>query len=77
MKPFIMLNKKVGTAAKNEFARTFKLRIISIFEKAMENIRNRKDVKLVVSLEKYAKYVMKQNFKDGIYFRKSCVLYSW
>ena len=36
----------------------------------MENIRNHKDMKLVTSQEKYAKYVMKPNFKDGHLFSK-------
>lgn len=47
MNPFIMLKKKIRTAAKNEFGKDiFKLMINSVFEKTMENVRNRKDVKL-------------------------------
>ena len=37
----------------------------SAFGKAMENIRNHKDMKLVTSEQKYKKYVMNPNFKDG------------
>ena len=40
----------------------------SAFSKTMENIRNHKDIKLVASLQKYAKYVMKPNFKDEYHF---------
>ena len=42
----------------------------SVFGKTMENIRNHKDMKLATSQEKYAKYVMKPNFKDGYPFSK-------
>ena len=37
----------------------------SVFGKTMQNIRNHKDMKLVTSKQKYEKYVMKPNFKDG------------
>ena len=42
----------------------------TIFGKAMENIRNHKDIKLVTSEQKYQKYVMKPNFKGGHPFSK-------
>ena len=42
----------------------------SVFGKAMENIRNHKHMKLVTSKEKYTKYVMKPNFKDGHSFSR-------
>ena len=66
MKPYIMLNTKLRTSAKNEFETDFfKLINNSVYGKTMENIRNHKDMKLVTSKEKYAKYVLKPNFKDG------------
>ena len=66
MKPYIMLNTRLRTTAKKEFEKDFfKLMKNSIFGKMMENIRNQKDMKLVTSQEKYAKYVMKPNFKYG------------
>ena len=42
----------------------------SVFGKTMQNIRNHKDMKLVTSKQKYEKYVMKPNFKDGRPFSK-------
>ena len=71
IKPYIMLNTKLRTSAKNEFEKDFfKLMNSSVFGKTMKNIRNNKDVKLVTSQEKYAKYVMKPNFKDCHSFSK-------
>ena len=69
--PYIKLNTRLRTAGKNEFEKDFfKLMNSSVFVKTMENIRNHKDKKLVVNREKYAKYVMKPNFKDGHSFSK-------
>ena len=71
MNPYIMLNTRLRAAAKNEFENDFfKFMNNSVFGKTMENIRNDKDMKLVTSQEKYAKYVMKSNFKDGYPFSK-------
>ena len=66
IKAYIMLNTRLRIASKNEFEKDFfMLMNTSAFGKTMENIRNHKDMKLVTSREKYAKYVMKPNFKDG------------
>ena len=71
MKPYIMLNTRLRTAAKNEFEKDFfKLMNNSVFGKAMENIRNHKNIKLVTSEKKYKKYVLKPNFKDSRAFSK-------
>ena len=71
MKPYIMLNTRLRTAAKNEFEKDFfKLMNNSAFRKTMENIRNHKDMKLVTSKQKYQAYVMKPNLKDGHPFSK-------
>ena len=71
MKPYIMLNTRLTTAAKNEFEKDFfKLMNNSAFGKTMENIRNHKNMKLVASDQQYQKYVMKPSFKNGYPFSK-------
>ena len=60
MKPYIMLNNKLRTDAKNEFEKdVFKFLNNTIFGKTTKNIKNHKDMKLLASQEKYTKYVSK------------------
>ena len=71
MKPYIILNTRLRTSAKNQSENDFfKLMNNSVFGKTMGNIRNHKDMNQVKSQEKYARYVMKPNFKDGNPFSK-------
>ena len=71
MKPYIMLNTRLRANANNEFEKDlFNLTSNSVFGKAMENIRNLKDMKLVTIEQKYQKYVMKPNFKGDYSFSK-------
>ena len=70
-----MLNTKLRTTVKIELQKyLFKFMNNSVSGKTMENIRNRKDMKLVTSGEEYVKYVMQLNFKVGNLFKKNYFL---
>ena len=74
MKPYIDMNTNLRTQAKNNFEKDFyKLMNNSVFGKTMENIRNRVDVKLVNSEEKFLKLVAKPNFKSRKIFNKNLI----
>ena len=63
LKPYIDMNTKLRTKAKNNFEKDFfKLMNNAVFGKTMENIRNRVDVKLVNDIVKARKLVAKPNF---------------
>ena len=64
MKTYIDKNTNLRTQAKNPFEKDFfKLMNNAVFGKTMENIRNRVNVKLVNSAEKFKKLVAKPNYK--------------
>ena len=64
LKPYIDMNTKLRTKAKNNFEKDFfKLMNNSVFGKTMENIRNRVNIKLVNDREKATKLTAKPNFK--------------
>ena len=66
MKEYIDFNTRLRTAAKYDFEKDFyKLMNNSVFGKTMENIRRRRNIKLVNNKEEYLKTVMKPNFKSG------------
>ena len=63
MKPNIDKNTKLIKDAKNEFEKyLFKLMNNAVFGKTMENVRNRRDVKLVVTEERRKKLVSEPNY---------------
>ena len=69
MKPYIDFNTQLRTKAKNDFVKDFfKLINNSVFGKTMENIRKHRNIKLVMTEEKYLHTVMKPNFKSGVRF---------
>ena len=69
MKSYIDFNTKLRTAAINDFEKDFfKLMNNSVFGKTMENIRKRRNIKLVTNKDKYLRMVMKPNFKSGVLF---------
>ena len=69
LKTYIDFNTQLRTAATNDFERDFfKLMNNSVFGKTMENIRKHRNIKLVMTEEKYLCTVMKPNFKSGVLF---------
>ena len=74
MKPYIDMNTNLRTQAKNNFEKDFfKLMNNSVFGKTMENIRNRANVKLVNSEEKFKKLVAKPNYLSRKIFNENLV----
>ena len=74
MKPYIEKNTNLRTKAKNNFEKDFfKLMNNSVFGKTMENIKNRVDVKLVNTEEKFKKLVAKPNFKSRKIFSENLI----
>ena len=74
MKLYINTNTNLRAQAKNNFEKDFfKLMNNSVFGKTMENIRNRVDVKLVNTEEKFKKLVAKPNFKSRKIFNENLI----
>ena len=72
--PYIALNTNLRTNAKNNFEKDFfKLMNNSVFGKTMENIRNRKDIKLVTSKQQALKLIAKPNFKNRTIFTENLI----
>ena len=72
--PYIALNTNLRTNAKNNFEKDFfKLMNNSVFGKTMENIRNRKDIKLVTSKQRAVKLIAKPNFKHRTIFTENLI----
>ena len=62
-------NTQLRMAATNDFKKDFfKLMNNSVFGKMMENIRKHRNIKLVITEEKYLHMVMCPNFKSGVLF---------
>ena len=74
MKPYIEMNTNLRTQAKNNFEKDFfKLMNNSVFGKTMENIRNRVNVKLVNTEEKFKKLSAKPNYKGCKIFNENLI----
>ena len=67
LKEFIDLNTELRTQSKNDLEKDlFKLMINSIFGKAMENVLNRSDIKLINNnSEKLLKLIKQPNFQNA------------
>ena len=74
LKPYIDKNTNLRTQAKNNFEKDFfKLMNNSVFGKTMENIRNRVNVKLVNTEEKFKKLSAKPNYKSCKIFNENLI----
>ena len=74
LKPYIDANTTLRAKANNEFEKYFfKLMNNSVFGKTMENVRNKKDIKLVSNSDKARKYAAKPNFHHLKIFSENLV----
>ena len=69
MKPYIDFNTQLRTLTTNDFEKNFfRLMNNSVFGKTLENIRKHRNIKLVMSKDKYLHTIMKPNFKSGVLY---------
>ena len=75
LKPYIELNNKVRTEAKNEFEKDFfKLMNNAIFSKTMENVKRKKkkvDIKIVTTEKRKNYLVSEPNYHTAKFFIKN------
>ena len=71
LKPYIDMNIELRKEAKNKFEKYFvKLMNNSMFRKAMENVRNHRDIKLVTSNKQRNKFASEHNYHSTKYISK-------
>ena len=74
LKPYIDMNTKLRTEAKNDFERDFfKLMNNSVFGKTIENVRNHRDIKLVTTNERENKLVSEPNYHTTKQFSENLI----
>ena len=71
---YIDFNTEKRKHANNEFEKDFfKLMNNSVFGKTMENLRKRRNIKLISDSTKFKKYVAKPSFVGGVIFNENLV----
>ena len=71
MKPYIDMNTKLRTEAKNDFEKDFfKLMNNAVFGKTMENVRKHRDIKLVTTDKRRNELVSEPNYLKQKIFQK-------
>ena len=75
LKPYIEMNTKLRTLAKNIFEKDFfKLMNNSVFGKTMEDVRNHRDIKLVATDKQRHKYASEPNYHSTKYISEDLVI---
>ena len=75
LKPYIEMNTRLRTEAKNEFEKDFfKLMNNSDFAKKMENVRNHRDIKIVTTNERRSKLASEPNYHSTKYISKDLLI---
>ena len=74
MKPYIDMNTKLRTEAKNDFAKDFfKLINDSVFGKTMENVRKQRDIKSVTPDKRRNQLASEPNYHTTKYFSENLI----
>ena len=74
LKPYVDMNTKLRTEAKNDFEKYFfKLINNSVFGKTMENVRNHRDIKLVTINERKNKVVSDPDYHTTKQFSENVI----
>ena len=69
LKPYIEMNTKLRTEAKNDFEKDFfELMNNSVFAKTMENVRKHRDIKLVTTDKRRNQLISEPNYHTTKYF---------
>ena len=75
LKPYIEMNTKLTTMAKNNFEKDFfKLMNNSVFGKTIKNVRNHRDIKLVTTNKQRNKFASASNYRSTKYISEDFLI---